>query len=99
MACHILPVLPRPLQPGRKLLSGGNPLVQHWLDTKLPQSLSKLKRRLLKTLGVEQHVSGAWIVTCPQIVTAFSFSLFLNAMSEKNADAMADVSLCHSTAE
>lgn len=33
------------------------------LETKLSQSVSKLKRRTVKALGVEQHVAAAWIVT------------------------------------
>lgn len=74
--------------------------VQHWLETKLSQSVSKLKKRIVKTLGVEQQVAAAWIATFVHRFSLLSLSLFfLMARQNANAGAMADVSPCHSTAD
>lgn len=73
--------------------------VQHWLEIKLAQSVSKSKKRTVKTLGVE-HVAAAWIETFVHRFSLLSLSLFLfMACQNENAGAMADASPCHSTAD
>lgn len=69
--------------------------VQHWLETKLSQSVSKSKKRIVKTLGVEQHVAAVWTATFGHRFSLLSL-FFLLACQNKNVGARDDVSLCHS---